>query len=778
MMLVLCMIMPQTGLATVGEEPIADVIERGLNAATRHALRMAKSLEKQEGRLPKSIKDGKLETSNYSWWCSGFFPGELWYLYENYPSVQLLKYAQMYTDRVEKAKNITTNHDVGFMLYCSYGNGYRLKNIEEYKDVMVTGANSLITRYKPEVGLIRSWDSNKKVWKYPVIIDNMMNLELLMWASKATGDNKYREIAMSHADKTMKHHFREDYSCYHVVSYDPETGLPHAKHTHQGLAHESEWARGQAWALYGYTMMYRESGKKAYLKWAKNIATYLMNHPDMPDDKVPYWDFDAPAEKTTPRDASAAAIMASALVELGELSGGKFGEKCLNYAEDQIRTLTSDRYLANIGRNRNYVLMHSTGNKNKNSEVDVPLSYADYYYVEALIRLKKHYNLYDKQLPTGADDRKVWVESLTKIADPVLTNLSQNTLKKNMPFQSLGTRKVHSYLEAVGRLYCGLSAWLELGPDDTEEGKLRAKYIDLAVKGLTNAVDPSAADYLDFDLPHQALVDAAFLAEGLLRAPKQLWGNLDKKTQERLITELKRSRAIKPYNNNWLLFASTVEAAILEFAGEYDKERMLHGVNMFRNEWYKGDSNYGDGPTFRQDYYNSFVIHTMLTDVLLVMDKYNIEGADFLPQQKKRLTRYAAIQERMISPEGTYPCVGRSITYRFGAFHALNQAALLGCLPAEVAPAQVRCGLTAVIKRQMKSPVNFDKNGWLTVGFAGNQLNMSEVYINTGSEYLCTFGLIALGLPATDPFWSDPYTEWTNVRAWKGMEVTLDHAVQ
>ena len=372
------------------QEPIADVIDRGLKASTEQALLMAKDLENQEGRLPKAIdKEGKLETSDYSWWCSGFFPGELWYLYENNPTPELKKYAEMYTDRVEEVKNITYSHDVGFMLYCSYGNGYRLTGKPEYKDVMLTGANSLATRFDDRVGAIRSWDFNKKIWQFPVIIDNMMNLEFFSWASRMAEEKQFYQIAVNHANKTMEHHFRSDYSCYHVVSYDTITGLPHIKQTHQGWSDESSWSRGQAWALYGYTMMYRETGKKEYLELANNIADYLMNHPNMPADKVPYWDFDAPEIPNVPRDASAAAIMASALIELSQLDNSDQAKSYLDFAEQQVRSLTSPEYLAAKGTNCNFALMHSTGHLPGNSEVDVPLSYADYYYVEALMRLKK-----------------------------------------------------------------------------------------------------------------------------------------------------------------------------------------------------------------------------------------------------------------------------------------------------------------------------------------------------------------------------------------------------
>ncbi len=389
-------------------------------------------------------------------------------------------------------------------------------------------------------------------------------------------------------------------------------------------------------------------------------------------------------------------------------------------------------------------------------------------------------SFHGKAQQSGVEDRAFWVETLTRIADPVLTNLSNNTLKKNMPYESLSKdRSDFAHLEAVGRLICGISPWLELGPDNTPEGQLRDKYIKLAVKGLKNAVNPESPDYLVFGKPYQPLVDAAFLAQGLLRARTQLWDNLDPQAKEWMITEFKRSRSIKPWENNWLLFASMVEAALLEFTGECDMDRLTYGVKKFRDDWYKGDALYGDGPAFHMDYYNSFVIHPMLTDVLLIMKKHNLEGADFAEKQLPRLTRYAEQLERFISPEGTFPVVGRSIVYRFGAFHALAQASLMQVLPERVKPAQVRCAMTAVIRNQMKSSKNFDSNGWLRVGFTGEQIDMSESYINTGSVYLCSVGLLALGLPATNEFWSAPYTEWTNLRAWKGeSDVKADHALK
>lgn len=385
--------------------------------------------------------------------------------------------------------------------------------------------------------------------------------------------------------------------------------------------------------------------------------------------------------------------------------------------------------------------------------------------------------------PTGADDRAFWIETMTRIADPVLTHLSAGTLKANMPYESLNDKNREvSYLEAFGRTISGIAPWLELGPDDTEEGRLRAKYIELAVAAYRNSVDPASPDYLLFEADsagnRQPLVDASYFAWALLRAPTQLWGNFDEPTRERVTRELVRSRSMHANESNWLLFASMIEAVLLELTGECDEERLYYGVNRFLDEWYEGDSWYGDGHEFRMDYYNSYVINPMLTDILLVLQKHGMEGGGQVEAQLLRATRFAEIQERLISPEGTYPAVGRSITYRFGAFQGLAQAALMGILPERVVPAQVRCALTAVIRRQIEAPGTFDENGWLRIGFAGSQIHISEMYTNTGSLYICSNVFLPLGLPADDPFWAGPYTEWTNVQAWGGADIGPDKALR
>ena len=377
-------------MGCAGKDEMDAVIEKGLSVSVEQSKLMAKSIWEQKTLLPRTLdKEGKLITSDSKWWTSGFFPGVLWYLYEATGDTLLKEYACDYTSRVEKEKYNKGNHDVGFMLYCSFGNGYRLTGNEKYKQVLLKGAESLSTLYKDHIGVIRSWDFNRAVWQYPVIIDNMMNLELLEWASKNSDNSRFAAIARSHADVTLKNHFRADYSCWHVVSYDTITGQPEKKHTRQGYSHESSWSRGEAWALYGYVMMYRETQQKHYLVHAKKVANYILTHPRMPEDGIPYWDYDAPDIPDTYRDASAGAIMASAFIELSTMIQGELSRKCLMMAETQLKTLTSPEYLAEPGTNGNFILKHSVGSLMEHSEVDVPLTYADYYYVEALLRYQK-----------------------------------------------------------------------------------------------------------------------------------------------------------------------------------------------------------------------------------------------------------------------------------------------------------------------------------------------------------------------------------------------------
>lgn len=373
----------------VSNKEMLNLIDDRLAKATSKAITMAKSLNNDKLLLPKTFENGKLITAPSKWWTSGFYPGQLWYLYENKPSSELKAIAEDFLSRVEIEQYTTDNHDVGFMIFCSFGNAYRITKNEKYKPVILQAASSLSTRFDDRVGLIKSWNSTK-TRQYPVIIDNMMNLELLMWASKNSANKKFEEISLSHADKTIKNHFREDFSTYHLVSYDTISGNPHLKQTVQGFADNSAWARGQGWALYGYTMMYRETGDVKYLKQAESIAQFLINHPNLPKDGIPYWDFNAPNIPKAFRDASAGALMASALIELSQLSKDKKNSKTyLQMAKKQIVSLSSPAYFAEQGTNGNFILKHSVGSLPGKLEVDTPLTYADYYYVEALTRLKK-----------------------------------------------------------------------------------------------------------------------------------------------------------------------------------------------------------------------------------------------------------------------------------------------------------------------------------------------------------------------------------------------------
>jgi len=375
-------------LPSMGKKSMKDTIEKSFDFSAKQYASLADVMRDKSDLLPRTIdKNGALLTDSSRSWISGFFPGTLWYLYEATKNPKFLNDAKLFNARVEREKYTTNNHDVGFILFCSFGNGLRLTNENSYKEILLTGAKSLSTRFNPKIGCIKSWERPDK-WQYPVIIDNMMNLELLFWATKYSGDSSYYKIAVSHADNTLKNHYRPDYSCYHVVSYDTISGKVDVRQTAQGYADESAWARGQAWGLYGFTMVYRETGNKKYLDHAIKIAKYLFNQPNMPKDKIPYWDFNAPGIPNEPRDASSGAIMASALIELSKYVDPGFSKECLAVAETQIRSLSSDAYRATLGKNGNFILMHSVSNKPKNKEVDVPLSYADYYYLEAMLRFK------------------------------------------------------------------------------------------------------------------------------------------------------------------------------------------------------------------------------------------------------------------------------------------------------------------------------------------------------------------------------------------------------
>jgi hypothetical protein len=379
---------------------------------------------------------------------------------------------------------------------------------------------------------------------------------------------------------------------------------------------------------------------------------------------------------------------------------------------------------------------------------------------------------------TGAGDRAFSVQTMTRIAEPVLTALADGKLKQDIPKRDWErNRENFAPLEAFGRTLAGIAPWLELGPDDTPEGKLRAHFIDLAVKSLVNATDPQSPDYLNYNRGGQPLVDTAFLALGLLRAPNQLWGRLDPQQRSNVIAALKSSRVLKPLQNNWLLFSATIEAALWQFAGECNLQPIEYAVQK-HEQWYLGDGTYGDGPQFHWDYYNSYVIQPMLLAVLKVCAEKKNPLGDLYPKILARAQRYAVVQERMISPEGTFPVIGRSSAYRFGAFQLLSDMALLHELPPALKPAAVRGALTAVIRRMIEAPGTFDDKGWLQVGAVGHQPSIRENYISTGSLYLCLCGMLQLGLPANDPFWTAPAEPWTQKKIWSGEDVPPDHAFQ
>lgn len=370
------------------KKPMAQLINDEFKFAASQYQVLAKNIP--AGKTPQSFDKGKSVNYDIKWWCSGFYSGSLWYIYEQTKNEQVKNEAEAALKVLEPNQTFTGNHDLGFMMYCSFGNGYRITKNPAYKEIIQRSAQSLSTRFRPKIQVIQSWDKNK-YWECPVIIDNMMNLEMLNWASDNGGNPKYKEIAITHANTTIKNHFRPDFSSYHVVDYNPQTGDVLKKATWQGAANCSAWSRGQGWALYGYTMMYRFTKDQNYLKQAKGIANYILSHPNLPADKIPYWDFDAPLIPYAKRDASAGAIIASALLELGQYTDGKEKADFKSAAETMIYSLASDTYRAKAGENGGFLLMHSTGAFPLNSEIDVPLVYADYYYLEALARYKKWY---------------------------------------------------------------------------------------------------------------------------------------------------------------------------------------------------------------------------------------------------------------------------------------------------------------------------------------------------------------------------------------------------
>src|SRR6266545_1568590 len=378
----------------------------------------------------------------------------------------------------------------------------------------------------------------------------------------------------------------------------------------------------------------------------------------------------------------------------------------------------------------------------------------------------------------AAAGRQYWIEMVRRLSDPVLKNLANGTLRARMPVeQSAGAnRAAVTHLEALGRLLAGIAPWLELGADESAEGRSRADYAKLACAAIDKAVDPASPDFLNFTRNSQPLVDTAFLAQGLLRARRSVLGALDARTSRNLVAALESTRAISPGYNNWLLFSAMVEAGLSALGARPDLVRVDYALRQ-HDAWYKGDGAYGDGPTFHWDYYNSFVIPPMLLDVLDVFRDTQAGWKALAPRAEERARRYAAVQEGLIAPDGSFPPIGRSLAYRCGAFHLLAQSALRHALPERVSPAQVRGALTAVIRRTLDAPGAFDEAGWLRIGFCGHQPGVGETYISTGSLYLCAVAFLPLGLPAADPFWSAPAEPWTSQRAWSGQAFPIDHAL-
>jgi hypothetical protein len=363
---------------------MAEIVRDDFAFAAAQYTRLLESI-RDETRLPRGLnEDGTLRLVPPRDWTSGFFAGCLWLVYDFTRAEKWRTAAEDYTARVEGIKDFTDHHDVGFMLGSSFGQGLRLTGNPAYHDVLLQGAQSVSTRFDPALGVMRSWDANE--WKYPVIVDNMMNLELLLWAAQRAGDSRLRELSVRHADQTLLNHYRPDGSSFHLVSYDPATGGIEKKQTVQGAADDSTWARGQSWGFYGFTMMYRMERNPRYLEHAQKIADFLINHPRLPADKIPYWDYDAPDIPNEPRDTSAAAIMCSALIELSSFVPPEKARSYLAVAEQQLRALSSSAYRAAPGENANFVLMHGVGHNPGGTEIDVPLVYGDYYFLEALLR--------------------------------------------------------------------------------------------------------------------------------------------------------------------------------------------------------------------------------------------------------------------------------------------------------------------------------------------------------------------------------------------------------
>ena len=379
------------------------------------------------------------------------------------------------------------------------------------------------------------------------------------------------------------------------------------------------------------------------------------------------------------------------------------------------------------------------------------------------------------------EDRASWVAMLDRVCRPVFDALSERRLKAVMPVEAYAGEQQHrrqtTYLEAMGRALSGIAPWLEHGATTGAEGELRERYCAMARAAIASAVDKGSPDYMDFGGDRQTIVDTAFLSLAMLRAPRELREKLPVTVRAQVANAMRATHALLPNYNNWLLFAAMIEAGLFALGESWDRMRVDYALREHAN-WYVGDGVYGDGPRFHQDYYNSFVIHSFLLMLMDVVGKQDPAWAAMAEDIRKRATRYGAIQERMIAPDGTYPVVGRSIAYRCGTFQLLADMALRQSLPKEVSPEQVRGALTAVIQRTLTPAGTFDDKGWLRIGLAGHQPSLGEIYISTGSLYLCTAAFLPLGLLAGDRFWSGAAAPWSSVKVWGGADCKVDHALE
>jgi hypothetical protein len=385
--------------------------------------------------------------------------------------------------------------------------------------------------------------------------------------------------------------------------------------------------------------------------------------------------------------------------------------------------------------------------------------------------------------PATQQDRAYWLRQVELVSEPVLKALKEGALRKKMPVEAVPgqapARAVGTHLEALGRLLSGLAPWLELEPSAEETPKetaLRDRYRDYALAGITSALDPTSADYMHFGESSQTLVDSSFLALALLRAPRQLLQKLDTKTQQRLADALITQRKVQPPFNNWLLFAAINEALLMTLHQPWDRMRVDYALRELQS-WFLGDGTYGDGPHFHWDFYNSFVIQPYLLQLMDTLSDQSPAWSSMRKPIHQRAQRYAAIQEHLIAPDGSYPAIGRSITYRCGAFHLLADTSRRNMLPEGLTPPQVRCALSAVMQRTLEPTGTFSSGGWLQIGLAGHQPGLGETYISTGSLYLCSAAWLPLGLPPADPFWSLPPQPWTSQTIWSGKNLQADHAL-